>query len=312
VDIDRPARQHPPGADHPTGADHPAAVEYRADAEHRVWLRQLLDRAAAQGNVTVDGQPVFGWRDRSIGVKVRTNGDAGGGSVWLRVVAEREEWAGGLFWTGNVEANVISGVGKPVVLGHEDWSLGAVRARVEWMSLAPGAPCSPTPELASPVALPDAWWVGLRASLRALAATGTSRVAVAGDEVTRRLAVFFGDRVQIGRVGQIAYGAAHADLHWANLMQPECVLVDWEGWGLAPVGYDAALLLAHSLLVPQVAARVRAELAEFLDTPAGGVAQLVATARLLLRIEGGDYPQLAVPLHHHAERVIARLAAGRR
>jgi hypothetical protein len=301
VDTDQPDRQHPTG------------VEYPADVEHRAWLRQLLDRAAAQGQAMVDGQPVFGWRDRSIGVKVRTggnvDGDAGGEVLWLRVVAEREEWAGGPFWTGNVDANVISGVGKPVVSGHEDWSLGAMRARVEWMSLAPGVPCSPTPELTTPLALPDAWWVGLRASLRALAATGTARVAVAGDEVTRRLAVFFGDRVQVGQIG---YGAAHADLHWANLLRPECVLVDWEGWGLAPVGYDAALLLAHSLLVPQVARRVRAELAEFLDTPAGGVAQLVATARLLLRIEGGDYPGLAVPLHHNAQQVIARLAADHR
>ncbi|MGG2461549.1 hypothetical protein ACO0M4_17295 [Streptomyces sp. RGM 3693] len=34
-------------------------------------------------------------------------------------------------------------------------------------------------------------------------------------------------------------------------------LLDWEGFGLAPVGYDAAMLLAYSLLAPGFADRIR-------------------------------------------------------
>lgn len=49
---------------------------------------------------------------------------------------------------------------------------------------------------------------------------------------------------------------AHADLHWADLLEPSCVLVDWEGWGQAPAGYDVATLYVHSVLQPAVAKRV--------------------------------------------------------
>ncbi|MFI5800717.1 hypothetical protein [Streptomyces sp. NPDC051677] len=40
---------------------------------------------------------------------------------------------------------------------------------------------------------------------------------------------------------------AHADVHWANLTSP-LRLLDWEAWGRAPEGFDAATLYAYSLL----------------------------------------------------------------
>lgn len=86
------------------------------------------------------------------------------------------------------------------------------------------------------------------------------------------------------------------------------MLVDWEGWGRAPAGYDAACLLLHALLVPGVAARVHAELVEQLTSRDGLLAQLYATTRLLQRAEQGDYPGMAIPLHRNADRVIERLA----
>jgi thiamine kinase-like enzyme len=105
--------------------------------------------------------------------------------------------------------------------------------------------------------------------------------------------------------------AAHTDLHWANLMAPEAALVDWEGWGLAPAGFDAASLYLHSLLEPEMAERVHREFADVLDRRDGLLAQLYVTGRMLLRINSGDYPDLAIPLHHNAERVITALHAGR-
>ncbi len=46
-------------------------------------------------------------------------------------------------------------------------------------------------------------------------------------------------------------------MHWANLTEPLCLL-DWEGWGMAPEGFDAAALYAYALLQPDTAAaRVR-------------------------------------------------------
>jgi hypothetical protein len=120
------------------------------------------------------------------------------------------------------------------------------------------------------------------------------------------LEVFFGDSP--GDPTVTRWVAAHADLHWANLLAPDCVLVDWEGWGLAPAGYDAACLYVHTLLVPATAAMVHAELAAQLDTRDGLLAQLYATTRLLQRIDQGDYPGMAILLHRNAERVLAGLA----
>ena len=36
----------------------------------------------------------------------------------------------------------------------------------------------------------------------------------------------------------------HGDLHWANLTSAPLVILDWEGWGRLPVGYDIGLLHA--------------------------------------------------------------------
>ena len=60
-----------------------------------------------------------------------------------------------------------------------------------------------------------------------------------------------------------------------------------------------------------IAKQVRAELHELLEHRDGLISQLYVTTRMLLRIEHGDYPNLAVPLHRNAEHVLRRLS-GRR
>ncbi|WP_143831849.1 hypothetical protein [Nocardiopsis sp. CNR-923] len=100
--------------------------------------------------------------------------------------------------------------------------------------------------------------------------------------------------------------SAHGDLHWNNITSPECFLLDWEGWGMAPLGYDAATLYCHSLLVPEAAARVREEFSDVLDTLDGARSQLLVIARMLRRSTHGDYPALVTPLHRLADRLIGR------
>jgi hypothetical protein len=51
--------------------------------------------------------------------------------------------------------------------------------------------------------------------------------------------------------------AAHADLHWANLIASPLRYFDWEAWGQAPQGVDCATLYAYTLLQPDVAAGAR-------------------------------------------------------
>lgn len=276
-------------------------LDWYSDDAHRSWLREAFAEAAARASATPTGEPVYGWRERTLSSRVSTPG----GEFWLRVVSEQREWAEGDFWTGNVDASAITGVAKPQVLRHWEWDDGASRLRAELMTLASGRRCSATPELRESLPLPDAWWTGLRTSLEALATTHTQRVHLRQADVARRLEVFFGDRVADPTVSR--WAPAHTDLHWANLLAPECVLVDWEGWGLAPAGLDAASLYLHSLLQSDMAQRVHTEFATPLTDRDGLLAQLYVTGRMLLRINSGDYPDLAVPLHHNAERVIKAL-----
>ena len=46
------------------------------------------------------------------------------------------------------------------------------------------------------------------------------------------------------------WATAHADMHWCNVTAPVCCILDWEAWGLAPRGFDAATLYCASLPVP--------------------------------------------------------------
>jgi hypothetical protein len=270
------------------------------DDGHRAWLRTCFTQATAKAGATGNAAVNWGWRDRSISAPVTTSD----GPRWLRVVAEAEQWASGEFWTGNVEAGQLDGIAKPQVLAHWEWSEQHHLVRAELMTVVPGRPCSPTPELRDNLVLPGTWWSGLHGSLSALAGAATNRTAVSQEEVTRRVRVFFGDRVD---PAVRCWTVAHADLHWANLFEPDFMLADWEGWGQAPAGYDVATLYVHSLLQPAAAERVRDEFADLLEGPDGLLSQLYATARMLLRINSGDYADLAIPLHHNAERVIALL-----
>ncbi|QWF85640.1 aminoglycoside phosphotransferase [Amycolatopsis sp. CA-230715] len=271
-----------------------------SDDAHRAWLRHCLTRAASTIDASLTGGVTWGWHDRSISSRV----DTARGPRWLRVVTEAEQWADSDFWTGNVDARLLTGVVKPEVLRHWDWNIETHRLRAELMTLTEGRPCSATPELRQELDLPTAWWTGLRDSLDALATAPAVRTHLTQHEVTHRIRVFFGNRVD---PTVRAWTVAHADLHWANLFEPDCVLVDWEGWGRAPAGYDAATLYLHSLLQPAMAERVQTTFADHLNSRDGLLSQLYATGRMLLRINSGDYDDLAIPLHHNADRVIAAL-----
>lgn len=276
-------------------------LDFAPGDAHQAWLAGALSKAAGEAGGTVAGKPVFGWRDRTIGGVVETPG----GQRWLRVVSEQHRWVGGDFWTGNADAADVPGVAKPRLLRCWEWDDGDYRLRAELMTLLPGRPCSRTPEVRELVSLPEPWWRELHDSLEALVQVSTERVHVSQADMAHRIRVFFGDRVADPTV--TVWSAAHTDLHWANLMVPACALVDWEGWGMAPAGFDAATLYLHSLLVPETADRVAAEFAGQLESRDGLLSQLFVTGRMLLRINSGDYPDLAIPLHHNAERVIATL-----
>ncbi len=271
-----------------------------ADDQHRAVMRAALHGAASQFSLTLAGRPVFGWQDRSIGARARTNG---GEVVWLRVGSELVTWAYGESWDGNKDAAGIRGVRKPEVRQVFDWAQGDRWFRAEVMTYVAEPPVSATPELHEDPRLPRSWWANLRSSLDALSGHVTPRLHLSQQAVTRRLRQYFADRID--PVVDF-WVTAHNDLHWNNLTRPGCYLLDWEGWGMAPAGYDAATLYCHSLLVPDAAVRVYAEFAAELDTPDGARSQLLAVARMLDRSAHGDYPELVVPLHELAGKLTGR------
>lgn len=267
-----------------------------ADIRFVQWMHDNLHRAADHFGLTISGEPTLGWLFRSISVLAYKGND----QVWLRVNSEDPQWIGGDFWTGNLDANVFTGLSKPRVLDVFEWEEGR-QQRAEVMTLVPGAPCSPTDVLRQAVDLPDAWWAELRRTVDTIAYTPTERTNADQDKVTNRLRQRFGDAVD-PVVSQ--WETVHGDVHWSNLMHPDFGLLDWELWGRGPAGTDAATLLCYSLLVPETAERVRATFNDVLGTPSGRLAQLYVIARLLGRIDKGDYPDLAAPLADHAKALL--------
>jgi hypothetical protein len=271
-----------------------------ADATFRNWMRLNLARAAEKFRLSVTGAPVFGWRLRSIGAVAHDPN----GARWLRVVSEQSPWATGEFWTGNQDANTLTGLPKPVVLASTEWDEAGWRSqRTEVMTLLPGEPCSPSDVLRTEVELSDKWYSELHRSLHRLASVPTTRITVTQTRVNGLVRAAFGQRrnPQVNR-----WETVHGDLHWGNLLQPQLGILDWEMWGQGPAGTDAATLYCYSLLNSDMANRVHREFANILDSPDGVVAQLWVAARLLKRIKNsGDFPDLETPLRNHSDTLIS-------
>lgn len=271
-----------------------------SDPRWLAWMSELVDAAARTLRVTACGPSRSGLDGRSLGCPVTT----ATGRHWLRVVTDRPPWTYSPAWTGNSEASVIRGVTKPIVTEHTQWDQDGRRVRAELMTLAPGDVMTDEMVLRRPVDLDRRWWADLHQSLDALAAHTTERTCLDDRLLRHRLSETFGLDLDLGF---LQWSTAHGDLHWANLTAPECWLLDWESWGRAPAGYDAALLAAVSLLQPEVARRVRVVFSDLLDTPTGQIAQLAAAAKLLELAGHGHHPDLAEPLRRHAEAVLGSL-----
>ncbi len=265
----------------------------------RSWrnrLAEYLREAASRLEVTLVGDLTFGLTESSVGCRaVGSNSH-----YWLRVIAtdpDRVEYR-----AGASAATAIEGVAKPSLLRVSEWTVDdGLALRAELLTLAPSPACSssvtPTPGLE----LPDRWWASLRRSLDALASWPTERTCLTQEIITTQQLVFFGRRPE----PISSWSTAHGDLHWANLTAPECCLLDWESWGRAPTGYDAAALYCVSLVQPTLATRVWRAFADILEGPAGTQALLCAAAKTLTMVHDGlATTDLAEPVHRLARRLL--------
>ncbi|MFJ4999738.1 hypothetical protein ACIP5T_16420 [Microbacterium sp. NPDC088619] len=263
----------------------------------RVALRTAHSRSLADLGLNAIGRARFGWRDRSIGSVV----ERAGGRYWLRVVWSARGRARGAWWTGNQDASQIDGVAKPRLLDARAWEEGPLVYRAELMTLLPGRVCAPDAVLTGTPGLDESWWGELESSLDTLSAARTDRMVLDPEIIRRRISVFFGIEMDVDRDDWVA---SHGDLHWNNIHRDPFAIADWEAWGLAPRGYDAAFLLGHSLAVPHVAEQIARRFRRDLESEGGIVSQLYVMTKLLTRADAGEHEHLVPALHRHVGRLL--------
>jgi hypothetical protein len=245
------------------------------------------------------GGAVWGYAGRTLSCAVTTPARP----AWLRLVSEPEGKGAGKLWEGPKasEDSVPPTVPRPRLINLEDWSADGWDYRAELYEFVSTPPVSKSPILRDGVDLPDSWWHDLHRALDHLARVPTHREAVREQYIRRRVPEFTGITP-----GEITWTTAHGDLHWANLTGPQLTLLDWEGWGTAPTGYDAANLYLHSLPAPDLAERIRKEFAHVLETPAGRVGELTACTEILQAAARVPfYADLANSVRQHLDRLRA-------
>jgi aminoglycoside phosphotransferase (APT) family kinase protein len=162
------------------------------------------------------------------------------------------------------------------------------------------------PKVTAALRLPAGWYDQLRNALDLLSTVDTDRHTISQQYLHTVMPRYL-DAPADSTVP--AWTTAHGDLHFANLCAPTVTVLDWEGWGLAPTGYDAAMLHTYSLLVPDTANQVYAAFADILDTPAGLFAQRAVVCELLHSTTRGANLALADVLHHRARQLSTHIRA---
>ncbi|WLW55525.1 hypothetical protein [Streptomyces sp. YU58] len=232
--------------------------------------------------------------------------------TWVRVERRSLDKIPDQGWNGTESAARLQGIAQPEWLGCVVWQERDTDDPAMWRAdeteLLPGAPVgnaivSEAPEL------PDTWWEALNASLDALAAQQTGRVAtpdtvtITQDLVTGSIHDVFSDDVH---TTVERWAPAHADLNWANMTAPTFSLFDWEDWGNAPLGLDSASLWASSLAVPALADRVRRERRSDFESRDGKVMTLFTCSKILGPHAHPEDPRLE-PARSMAEQVMKEL-----
>jgi hypothetical protein len=218
--------------------------------------------------------------------KRRSIGAATDRGTWVRVEMRRVEKMAGQGFNGPEVAALLTGIAKPTWYASLAWSEpeNLLMWRADETELVAAAPIKPGGILTTDPRLPAAWWSTLSASLDALAVAETTRVAtlhtapITQARVAEEIRAVFGPAIDTTIERWVP---AHADFAWANLTGPECWILDWEDWGLAPRGLDAAMLWAASLAVPGLAEQVYRLRQADLDSRDGQLMRLFFAAGII-------------------------------
>lgn len=270
-------------------------------------ITERMRAAHSQAMTALDVLPdqtvheAWGWRGRTLSRPVITPD----GPAWLRIACAPTGQISPTFWDGSLEAEkaIPRSVPRPRLRDSHDWTHDPWQYRAELYDRVDAHPAATSPTLVAEPDLPSTWWAAIRTALNDIAMITTHRFTVRQRYLDRAMPQFLGTPLD---TTTSSWSTAHGDFHYANICAPALHILDWEGWGLAPTGYDAAVLHSHSLLVPPVASRIRNELAHLLDTPTGRFAELVAITQLLHSTTRGDNLQLVEPLRNRAALLLGR------
>ncbi|MGH3719676.1 MAG: hypothetical protein ACRDRI_12740 [Pseudonocardiaceae bacterium] len=263
----------------------------------------VIDRVERRLGVRVDRETVV--------VKRRSLGGRTDHDTWVRLEARPLSTLTGQGSGVEAAACLPRAVAKPEWYQSLSWRVPeqCVLWRADETELVTASPIKPGGVLSADPGLPEAWWATLGTSLGALATHTTTRIAtphtvpISQERVTATIEGVFPDCVE---TTVTEWAVAHADLAWANLTAPQCWLLDWEDWGLAPRGWDAATLWGNSLAVPELAERVQREYRADLDSRSGLLSQLFFCSEMISA--GADYAgPLAEPSRREANRLISSL-----
>ncbi len=253
-------------------------------------MRRAFARSAETLGITIAGPEFWGWHGRTLSSRAE---HPERGSCWLRMLTAPHGKGTGKIWEGSRQAAALfdGRIHKPLLHDSMESRCDGYAYQAELHEYVTEPICSPSPVLHTDPDLPTAWWDSLRTDLDHVSTVPTDRVAVRQEWVDRTVPRF----LDIPGPPITDWATAHGDLHTANLTAATPYLLDWEGFGLAPVGYDAAMLLAYSLLTPAFAHRVR-DAFPVLKTEPGRAAQIIVITELLQSASRGDHPELVPAL----------------
>lgn len=245
------------------------------------------------------GETKWGYRRKSIGAAVL---DQTGKRSWLKVDGLRggpNEWQ----WAGEPGAEAFGDLPKPAVLQVARWTEGDTHWRALRSTIAPSPAIQETPWLKPPFpAVTDRWLCELKNVLDRISSLPMTRWRLVAEQISGPIRDRFGDSAP-----EVVdeWRSAHGDLNWANLTAPQLSVLDWEHWGRAPRGFDAATLLAFSAADADLFRRIETVFADDLNSPSGVVARLYCFAQRLDGIENGRAdPREYAPLERAAAAIL--------
>jgi hypothetical protein len=275
--------------------DDPAVVQRMRTAHRRA-------RSALNAENARNRREVWGWHGRTLGKPVVTADGPG----WLRVANAPIDQIIDTFWDGAIEAQrlIPPSVPRPQLRRWHDWSDAEWAYRGELYEYVAADTVAAHAVITSPPNLSTGWWAAVRSALDTIATVATARVTIQPGFLTWAMPHYLG--ISPTDYAKPPWTTAHGDFHLANLCGPSLHILDWEGWGLAPPGYDAAVLRSYSLLSPSAADEINRELAPLLNTTAGQYAELAVITELVHAAANGTNRALAKPLRNRAASILGR------